>query len=451
MKLWQKNNSAVSEAVERFTTGRDRDMDLYLARYDVLGSLAHLLVLEKAALVTDEDARCLREGLLHIHQMIGEGHFQLAPGMEDVHSQIEWMLTQQYGEAGKKIHTGRSRNDQVATALKLFFRSEVQKTVENVRQLAEQLQQKAAPLHGVLMPGYTHFQVAMPSAFGLWIEAYAEALGDDLLLLYAAWELANKSPLGSAAGYGSSFPLDRDLAASALGCSGPHVNVVTAQMSRGKTERVVAQALAGVAATLAKLAYDCCLFMSADYGLIRFPDHLTTGSSIMPHKKNPDVFELIRARCNALQALPNTIAMIAANLPSGYHRDMQLLKEYLFPAFEQLQDCMEMTGLMIEAMMVNAAAIEQPKYRYLFTVEEVNRLVVTGVPFRSAYQIVGQSVENGTFEPRIRAQHTHLGSIDQPGSDRIKADIDQIFQRFDFQKVDKAEAALIGQTMKVSA
>lgn len=439
MKLWQKDNAAVNDAVERFTTGSDREMDLYLARYDVLGSLAHLAALEQAQLIPAEEAQALRTALKAIYRQAVAGDFVLEPGVEDVHSQIEYMLTQSCGQAGKKIHTGRSRNDQVVTALKLFFRAELQAVVEEVHTFAAQLQEKSAGLHGVIMPGYTHFQVAMPSSYGLWLEAYAEMLGDDLLQLLSAWELVNKNPLGSAAGYGSSFPLDRDLTSRLLGFSGPHINVIAAQMSRGKTERVVAQAMSGVAATLTKLSYDCCLFMSSNFGFIRFPDHLTTGSSIMPHKKNPDVFELIRARCNALQALPNTIAMITTNLPSGYHRDMQLLKEYLFPAFASLRECLELAGLMVAGMEVNPTVSEQPQYQYLFTVEEVNRLVLSGVPFREAYQIVGKAVEAGTFVTEGRATHTHLGSIDQPGSERIAAMISEVVGRFGFEQARAVE------------
>lgn len=444
MKLWQKNTAPVSEKVEKFTTGRDREMDLYLAPYDVLGSLAHLAVIETAGLISTDEAKQLRAELQKIYQQAIAGAFALEPGMEDVHSQIEWMLTQTCGDAGKKIHTGRSRNDQVLTAIKLYLRAELKNTVEAVEQLFHQMQQKSAALHGIMMPGYTHFQVAMPSSFGLWLEAYAESLSDDLLQVLAAWELVNKNPLGSAAGYGSSFPLDRDLSTQLLGFQAPHINVIAAQMSRGKAERVTAQALAAIAATLSKWAYDCCLFMSQNFGFIHFPDHLTTGSSIMPHKKNPDVFELIRARCNALQALPQTITMITSNLPSGYHRDMQLLKEYLFPAFASLRDCMEMAGIMVEGMEISPNAADHEMYRYMFTVEEVNKLVLEGIPFREAYKTIGAAVENGNFTTSGKQPHTHLGSIDNPGSVRITESFEQIMGRFGFDRVEACERALRG-------
>jgi len=443
MKLWQKNTTPVSETVERFTTGRDREMDLYLAPYDVLGSLAHLGVIEAAGLINANEAMQLRAALQDIYHQAITGEFALEPGMEDVHSQIEWMLTQTCGDAGKKIHTGRSRNDQVLTAIKLFLRAELKNTVDAVEQLFHQIQQKSSGLHGVIMPGYTHFQVAMPSSFGLWLEAYAESLGDDLLQVLAAWELVNKNPLGSAAGYGSSFPFDRDLSTQLLGFQAPHINVIAAQMSRGKAEKVTAQALAAIAATLGKWAYDCCLFMSQNFGFVRFPDHLTTGSSIMPHKKNPDVFELIRARCNALQALPQTITMITNNLPSGYHRDMQLLKEYLFPAFASLRDCIEMAGIMVEGMEINPEVAALDMYRYMYTVEEVNKLVLEGVPFREAYKTIGAAVENGSFTTSGKQPHSHLGSIDNPGSERITLVFQQMVARFAFDVVEKSERALL--------
>jgi argininosuccinate lyase len=442
MKLWQKNTTAANEAVERFTTGRDREMDLYLAPYDVLGSLAHLAVIEAADLITTGEAAQLRIELRRIYQLAISGEFRLEPGMEDVHSQIEWMLTQTCGDAGKKIHTGRSRNDQVITAIKLFLRTELKETVQAVEGLFQQMQTKSATMHGVIMPGYTHFQVAMPSSFGLWLEAYAECLCDDLSMVLPAWELANKNPLGSAAGYGSSFPLDRDLSTRLLGFHAPHINVITAQMSRGKTERVVAQALAAIAATLSRWAYDCCLFLSQNFSFIRFPDHLTTGSSIMPHKKNPDVFELIRARCNAFQGLPQTITLITNNLPSGYHRDMQLLKEYLFPAFASLRECIELAGIMVEGMEINPEAAKQDMYRYMYTVEEVNRLVMEGIPFREAYQTIGATVEAGQFTTSGKQPHSHLGSIDNPGSARITAAMQAAVARFNFALLEQCEKEL---------
>ena len=445
MKLWQKDTPP-TEAVERFTAGNDRAMDLYLARYDVLGSLAHLEMLGKVGLVKPEEVELLRGELRRIYANIQSGKFELEPGVEDVHSQVELLITRAHGEAGKKIHTGRSRNDQVLTDLKLFFRAEIAALAGTVRGLFDQLQQLSEQYREVPLPGYTHFQVAMPSSFGLWFGAYAETLVDDLYSLQAAWRLANKNPLGSAAGYGSSFPLDRDLTTRLLGFDAPHVNAIAAQMSRGKTERVVAQALANLAATLAKLAYDACLFMSQNFGFIGFPDELTTGSSIMPHKKNPDVFELVRARCNALQALPNEIALITGNLPSGYHRDFQLLKEKLFPAFGTLRDCFDMTGLMLQHIRVRTDILDDPRYRYLFTVEEVNRLVLAGLPFREAYKQVGQAVEQGTFEAGKPLPHTHLGSIGNPGTERIAAAMEAVFKGFEVEKVLAAEMKLLGLT-----
>lgn len=443
MKLWQKETPP-AEAVERFTAGKDREMDLYLAPYDVLGSMAHLEMLRQVGLATADEVVLLRDELRRIYAEILAGKFELEPGVEDVHSQVELLLTRAHGEAGKKIHTGRSRNDQVLTDLKLFFRAQIAALATGVRALFEQLQQLSEQYHDVPMPGYTHFQVAMPSSFGLWFGAYAETLVDDLYSLQAAWRLVNKNPLGSAAGYGSSFPLDRDLTTRLLGFDAPHVNAIAAQMSRGKTERVVAQALANLAATLAKLAYDACLFMSQNFGFISFPDELTTGSSIMPHKKNPDVFELVRARCNALQALPNEIALITGNLPSGYHRDFQLLKEKLFPAFGALRDCFDMTGLMLQNIRVRTGILEDPRYRYIFTVEEVNRLVQAGLPFRDAYKQIGHAVEQGRFEAGAPLPHTHLGSTGNLGTARIMAAMEAVWAGFEIEKVLAAERALTG-------
>ncbi len=441
-KLWQKN-TAPAAAVERFTAGNDREMDRYLARYDVLGSLAHLAMLGEAGLLAPDEVDRLGAELRAIYNEIEAGRFELEPGVEDVHSQVELLLTRACGEAGKKIHTGRSRNDQVLTDLKLFFRAEIAALATTVRAFFEQLQALSERYRAVPLPGYTHFQVAMPSSFGLWLGAYAESLAEDMFSLQAAWRLVNKNPLGSAAGYGSSFPLDRDLTTRLLGFDAPHVNAVAAQMARGKTERAVAQALANLAATLAKLAYDGCLFMAQNFGFIAFPDELTTGSSIMPHKKNPDVFELVRARCNALQALPNEVALIASNLPSGYHRDYQLLKEKLFPAFGQLSDCFDMMGLMFEHLQVREDILDDPRYRYLFTVDEVNRLVQAGVPFRDAYRQVGQAVEAGTFQAGAPLPHTHLGSTGNLGTARIAAAMEQVWAGFGFEQVQAAEARLL--------
>ena len=444
MKLWQKE-IPTAEAVERFTAGNDREMDLYLARFDVLGSLAHLEMLGQVGLAQPVEVEMLRNELRRIYGKILAGNFELEPGVEDVHSQVELLLTRTCGEAGKRIHTGRSRNDQVLTDLKLFFRAEIAALAETIRALFGQLQALSERYSAVPMPGYTHFQVAMPSSFGLWLGAYAESLAEDMFSLQAAYKLTNKNSLGSAAGYGSSFPLDRDLTTKLLGFDAPHVNAIAAQMARGKTERAVAQAMANVAATVGKLAYDACLFMSQNFGFISFPDELTTGSSIMPHKKNPDVFELIRARCNALQALPNEIVLITSNLPSGYHRDFQLLKEKLFPAFGTLRDCLDMTGLMLQHIRVRTDILDDPRYRYVFTVEEVNRLVQAGVAFRDAYKQVGQAVENGTFEAGERLPHTHLGSIGNLGTARIAAAMEAIWNGFGFEVAKAAEEGLVGE------
>ncbi|MCC6412961.1 MAG: argininosuccinate lyase [Saprospiraceae bacterium] len=442
MKLWQKNQ-APAEAVERFTSGRDRDMDHYLAPFDVLGSLAHLDMLKKVGLVEMDEAITLSAELRRIHADILAGRFVLEPGVEDVHSQVELQLTRACGDAGKKIHTGRSRNDQVLTDLKLFFRAEIMALLTDVEAFVQLLLAQSERYRDVRLPGYTHFQVAMPSSFGLWFGAYAESLTEDLFSLHGAWRLVNKNPLGSAAGYGSSFPLDRDHTTRLLGFDAPHVNSVAAQMSRGKTERAVAQAMGNVAATLGKLASDGCLFMSQNFGFIRFPDELTTGSSIMPHKKNPDVFELVRANSNALVALPNELAMIATNLPSGYHRDFQLMKEKLFPAFGVLRDCIGMLSLMMSEIQVNQNILDDERYRYLYTVEEVNRLVISGMPFREAYKRVGEAVENGTFKSEGELPHTHLGSLGNPGNERIEAALKEIVGMFGVEKVREAEAALL--------
>ncbi len=442
MKLWQKE-SGLSAAVERFTAGQDREMDMHLAPYDVLGSLAHLAMLKKVHLVTSAEATALRSALLDIYREIEAGTFLLESGIEDVHSQVELLLTRRVGEAGKKIHTGRSRNDQVLTDLKLFFRAEIEAITQHVQTFFDLLLVKSEAHKDDLMPGYTHFQVAMPSSFGLWLAAYGETLSEDLWSLQSAYRLANKNPLGSAAGYGSSFPLDRDFTTELLGFDAPHVNAIAAQMSRGKTERAVAQALGNVAATLGKFSADCCLFMSQNFGFIAFPDELTTGSSIMPHKKNPDVFEIVRARCNSLQALPNEIALITTNLPSGYHRDFQLLKEKLFPAFGVLRDCLEMLGLMLENLQVRPNILADERYRFVFTVEEVNRLVQSGLPFREAYKQVGAAVEAGTFHAGEMLPHTHLGSIGHLGNERIQAAMAAVVDVFGFERARRAEEGLL--------
>src|SRR5690554_6972031 len=388
MKIWQKNID-VNNLVDEFTVGNDRELDQLLAKADVLGSLAHTQMLHQIGLLDETDYRSVQKGLKVIHAEILQGQFQISEEVEDVHSQVEMLLTQRLGEAGKKIHSGRSRNDQVLVDLKLFFRMEIEKTVENMETLFQRLIALSEEHKSVLIPGYTHLQIAMPSSFGLWFGAYAESLADDLLMMQAAWKICNKNPLGSAAGYGSSFPLDRSLTTRLLGFDDLHYNVVYAQMGRGKTERVLAQALSAIAATLGKFAMDVCLYINQNFGFISFPDHLTTGSSIMPHKKNPDVFELVRGRCNKIQALPNEIALMTTNLPSGYHRDLQLLKENLFPAFESLNECLIMCNHMLENIIIKKNIIDDAKYDYLFSVEVVNNEVLKGVPFHEAYKNIG--------------------------------------------------------------
>lgn len=441
-KLWQKD-SGTESSVERFTVGNDRAMDMYLAAFDVLGSLAHTRMLESIGLMTKEDLDNVTKGLKAIYNDIQKGEFRIDPDVEDVHSQVELLLTKHVGEAGKKIHSGRSRNDQVLVDLKLFFRSEIYRLAENVRQLFEQLIALSNEHQDKLLPGYTHLQIAMPSSFGLWFGAYAESLSDDLNLLLAAWKISNKNPLGSAAGYGSSFPLNRTLTTELLGFDALNYNVVYAQMGRGKTERILAQAMSAIAATLAKLAMDACLFINQNFSFISFPDELTTGSSIMPHKKNPDVFELIRARCNKIQALPNEIAMMTANLPSGYHRDLQLLKENLFPAFNSLNECIEMTCLMLGAIRIKSDILNDPKYAYLFSVDAVNEQVLKGVSFRDAYKNVGRDIESGHFKAPAGVSHTHEGSIGNLCNSEITRDFNEVFNSFNFEKVQVAITKLL--------
>jgi len=437
MKLWQKDKASLA-AVEQFTVGRDREMDTYLAPFDVLGSLAHITMLQKIGLLTAEELAVLQQELKNIYKEIQAGNFTLEDGVEDIHSQVELLLTRRLGEVGKKIHSGRSRNDQVLVDLKLFLRHELQTLVQDVKVLFDLLQQKSEQYKAHLLPGYTHLQIAMPSSFGLWLGAYAESLVDDLTVLQGAYKVVNKNPLGSAAGYGSSFPLDRELTTALLGFETLNYNVVYAQMGRGKTEKIVAFALAGLGATLAKMAMDACLFMNQNFGFINFPDELTTGSSIMPHKKNPDVWELIRSYGNKLQALPNEIAMMTTNLPSGYHRDLQLLKENLFPAFQTLRNCLQMAGLMLNNMQVKENILDDEKYRYLFSVEVVNKLVLEGVPFREAYKQVGMDIEKGTFVPAKEVHHTHAGSIGNLCTAQVKALMDEVLKEFPFSKVDAA-------------
>jgi argininosuccinate lyase len=411
MKLWQKENNTTSEWIEKFTVGKDNELDVVLAEFDVLGSLAHTEMLESIGLLTKEELKLIHTELKKILEEIKQGRFKIEEGVEDIHSQIELMLTQRIGEAGKKIHSGRSRNDQVLVDLKLYLRHEVKEIAGKVNSLFNQLIKLSETHKAKLLPGYTHLQIAMPSSFGLWFGAYAESLVDDMELLIAAYNVANKNPLGSGAGYGSSFPLNRTKTTELLEFKTLNHNVVYAQMTRGKTEKIVAVAMASVAATLSKLAYDVCLYINQNFGFISFPDNLTTGSSIMPHKKNPDVFELIRAKCNKLQALPNELTLLINNLPSGYHRDMQLTKESLFPAIVELKNCIETTELMLNHIEVKDDILKDEKYKYLFSVEILNEEVLAGVPFRDAYKKVGKAIEEGSFKPSAKVNHTHEGSI----------------------------------------
>ena len=443
-KLWEKNTE-VNQEVEKFTVGRDRELDLYLARYDVLGSMAHITMLESIGLLGKDELPVLLEELRRIHADIEAGRFIIEEGVEDVHSQVELLLTRKLGDVGKKIHSGRSRNDQVLVDLKLFTRAQLQDIAEEVRVLFEELQAQSERYKGVLMPGYTHLQVAMPSSFGLWFGAYAESLVDDLLFLQAAYKMTNRNPLGSAAGYGSSFPLNRTLTTELLGFDSMNYNVVYAQMGRGKMERNVAFALAGIAGTLSKLAFDACLFNSQNFGFVKLPDNCTTGSSIMPHKKNPDVFELTRAKCNKIQALPQQIILIMNNLPCGYFRDLQIIKEVFLPAFEELKDCLRMTAYIINKIQVNEHILDDPKYDNMFSVEEVNRLATGGMPFRDAYKKVGLDIEAGNFTPDKRVHHTHEGSIGNLCNDKIHELMEQVWSGFNFARTREAENRLLGR------
>ncbi|MBL7702871.1 MAG: argininosuccinate lyase [Ferruginibacter sp.] len=448
MKLWQKDKTSLAE-VEKFTVGKDRELDIYLAPFDVLGSLAHTKMLESVGLLTKEELHLLTEELKNIYAAIntpsgdGGAHFKLNDGVEDIHSQVELMLTEKLGDIGKKIHSARSRNDQVLVDLKLFLRSEIEQTVNNTKTLFDLLIQQSEKYKADLLPGYTHLQLAMPSSFGLWFGAYAESLVDDLITMEAAYRIVNKNPLGSAAGYGSSFPVNRKLTTELLGFDDLNYNVVYAQMGRGKTERIVASALANIAATLSKLSMDACLYLNQNFGFISFPDELTTGSSIMPHKKNPDVFELIRSHCNRIQALPNEIMLITNNLPSGYHRDLQLIKEHIIPAFQDLNDCLDMTGLMISNIQIQKDLLKDEKYKFLFSVEEVNKLVLQGMPFRDAYKKVGAGIEAGNFTHSTAPLHTHEGSIGNLCNGQIQALMQNIIQKFNFGKVKIALQQLL--------
>lgn len=442
MKLWQKDKSAIAE-VEKFTVGNDRDLDIYLAPFDVLGSLAHIRMLESIGLLTKTELGSLTSALKEIYGQTQTGSFKLDDGVEDIHSQIELMLTGKLGDVGKKIHSARSRNDQVLVDLKLFLRYEIEKTVINTNEIFDLLVKQSEKYKNDLLPGYTHLQLAMPSSFGLWFGAYAESLVDDITTLEAAYRVVNKNPLGSAAGYGSSFPINRQMTTELLGFDNLNYNVVYAQMSRGKTERVVASALANIAATLAKLSMDACLYLNQNFAFISFPDELTTGSSIMPHKKNPDVFELVRSHCNRIQALPNEIMLMTTNLPSGYHRDLQLLKEHIIPAFQNLSNCMQMTGLMLSNIEIKKDLLQDEKYKFLFSVDEVNKLVLEGMPFRDAYKKTGADIEAGNFTHSTSPVHTHEGSIGNLCNDQVRTMMQNIIQKFDFGKVKIALQQLL--------
>ena len=441
-KLWTKNVQMTDE-IERFTVGKDREMDLYLAKYDVLGSMAHITMLESIGLLSKDELTQLLAALKAIYADAVSGKFVIEEGVEDVHSQVELMLTRQLGDIGKKIHSGRSRNDQVLVDLKLFIRDQIKEIVQLTEVLFRELIAKSNEYKDVLMPGYTHLQVAMPSSFGLWFGAYAESLVDDMQYLLAAWRITNRNPLGSAAGYGSSFPLNRQMTTDLLGFDSLDYNVVYAQMGRGKTERNVAFSMASVAGTLAKLAFDACMFNSQNFGFVKLPDECTTGSSIMPHKKNPDVFELTRAKCNKIQALPQTVMLMMNNLPSGYFRDLQIIKEVFLPSFDELKDCLRMAAYIINRMKVNEHILDNPIYDNMFSVEEVNRLATGGMPFRDAYKKVGLDIEAGKFTPDKQIHHTHQGSIGNLCNDQIEALMQKTLDEFDFGKVENAIKQLI--------
>lgn len=442
MKLWDKGIT-VDKQIETFTIGKDRELDLLLAPYDVLGSVAHSRMLHKIGLLTDDELHQLEQGLRDIYTEIEAGKFAIEDGIEDVHSQVELMLTRKLGDVGKKVHSGRSRNDQVLLDLRLFIRNEIQAITGETENFFNRLMSLSEQYKHVLMPGYTHTQVAMPSSFGLWFGAFAESLVDDLTLLQAAYQITNQNPLGSAAGYGSSFPLDRSMTTDLLGFENLSYNVVYAQMGRGKVEKVVSFALASLASTLGKMAADICLYMSQNFGFISFPEHLTTGSSIMPHKKNPDVFELIRGRCNQLQALPNEISLIIGNLTSGYHRDLQLVKESFLPAFDTIRQVLSISEYSLQHIIVNEEIVEDEKYQYLFTVEAVNKEVLQGVPFRDAYKKIAQEIAEGNYHPDKNIQHTHEGSIGNLCNDAIKEKMAGVLGSFHFEKVQRAMESLV--------
>ena len=443
-KLWEKNVQVNAE-IDRFTVGRDRELDLYLAKHDVLGSMAHITMLESIGLLKKDELDVLLEELKQIYATAEKDEFVIEDGIEDVHSQVELMLTRKLGDIGKKIHSGRSRNDQVLVDLKLFTREQLKQVAEAVETLFQVLIAQSNKYKDILMPGYTHLQIAMPSSFGLWFGAYAESLVDDMLFLQAAYKVCNRNPLGSAAGYGSSFPLDREMTTRLLGFDSMNYNVVYAQMGRGKMERNVAFALASIAGTVSKMAFDACMFSCQNFGFVKLPDECTTGSSIMPHKKNPDVFELTRAKCNKIQSLPQQIMMIMNNLPSGYFRDLQIIKEVFLPAFGELLDCLQMSAYIMERIKVNEHILDDDKYLYMFSVEEVNRLAAEGMPFRDAYKKVGLDIEAGKFTHAKEVHHTHAGSIGNLCNDKIEALMNQVMNGFDFEHVNQAEKALLGR------
>ena len=442
MKLWQKNKASLKE-VETFTVGKDREMDLYLAAFDVLGSLAHTTMLEQIGLLTKEELALLKVELKNIYREIQSGNFSLQDQVEDIHSQVELLLTERLGDTGKKIHSARSRNDQVLVDVKLFLRNEIEETVQAIQPFFQLLQQQSEAFKNHLLPGYTHLQIAIPSSFGLWFGAYAESLVDDVITLQGAYRVVNKNPLGSAAGYGSSFPINRTLTTQLLGFADLNYNVVYAQMGRGKAERITAQALANLADTLSRLSMDMVLYVNQNFDFVSFPAELTTGSSIMPHKKNPDVFELIRSHCNRIKALPNEITLMTTNLPSGYHRDLQLLKEHLFPAFQTLRDCISIASVMLANISVKENIVTDEKYKYIFSVEEVNKLVLQGIPFRDAYKQVGRSIEAGEFTYSTALNHTHEGSAGNLCTAQIKQQMDDAVAAFEFARYHDAIGALL--------
>ena len=442
MKLWDKGYKE-DELIDRFTVGHDREMDLSLAKYDIMGTMAHITMLESVGLLRKAELDALLKELKLLYKQAEAGDFSIDPDVEDVHSQVELMLTEKLGDIGKKVHTGRSRNDQIMVDVKLFARAEIEKTVLKMKSLFDELQSKSEEYKDVIIPGYTHLQVAMPSSFGLWFGAYAESLSDDMLMMKAAWDVTNQNPLGAAAGYGSSAPLNRTMTTKLLGFDDLDYNVVYAQMGRGKTERIISFALSSVAETIGRLAVDGCLFTSQNFGFLHLPDSLTTGSSIMPHKKNPDVFELVRAHCNKIQGSSNTIRLITDNLPSGYFRDMQLIKEVFIPLFSEIDDCLDIVAYAVMNMEVVKDVMKDPRYRLAFTVEEVNHLVGKGVPFRDAYRQVGASVQNGTFEYHGILRHTHEGSLGNLCNDKIKSKMNRVLASFTFEKVENAVSLLI--------